>query len=106
VIAYPDISAAIQRIRGRLWPLGWVHLLVESKRTQWVNFNGIGVLPEYQGMGANAVLYAELYRTFEDNRFQYGDVVQIAENNLESMGDATFFGYPMYKQHRIYRRAL
>ena len=27
LFAYPDVSAAIQRTGGRLWPLGWVDLL-------------------------------------------------------------------------------
>ena len=40
VIAYPDLSAAIQRCRGRLWPLGWYHLMREFRRTAWLNFNG------------------------------------------------------------------
>jgi len=108
VIAYPDISAAIQRTRGRVWPFGWVRLMLESKRTTWVNFNGVGIVPQYQGAGANAVLYSELAKTFAQSgrRFQHGDYVQVAETNLESLGDATRLGFPMYKRHRIYRKAL
>lgn len=108
VIAYPDVSTAIQRVKGRLWPLGWVQLLIEARFSKWVNFNGVGVLPEYQGAGANAVLYTELARTFKDNRFRFehGDLVQVAETNVESLGDFSAVAPKLYKTHRVYRRAL
>jgi GNAT superfamily N-acetyltransferase len=108
VIAYPDISAAIQRTKGRLWPLGWAQLLAEARRTEWVNFNGAGILPEYQGMGANAVLYAEMVKTFRhaNFNFKHADYVQVAENNAQSLGDANALGLSWYKTHRIYKRTL
>ena len=108
LFAYPDVSAAMQRIKGRVWPLGWIQLLLEPRRTKWINFNGIGVLPKYQGAGANVMLYVELAKTFADNQFQFehGDFVQVAESNIHSLGDATYFGFPMYKRHRVYRKKL
>ena len=108
IFAYPDISAAIQRTQGRVWPFGWIQLKLETRRTKWVNFNGVGVIPKYQGLGANAVLYSELAKTFEASglQFEHGDYVQVAEINLQSLGDATFLGFPMYKRHRVYRRQL
>ena len=108
VIAYPDVSEAIQRIKGRMWPLGWLQLLREPRRTKWVVFNGVGVIPAYQGAGANAVIYAELAKTFKDNRFQFehGDLVQVAETNMQSMGDMTAIAPKWYKRHRVYVRSL
>jgi hypothetical protein len=108
VIAYPDVSAAVQRIKGRLWPLGWLQLLQERTRTEWVTFNGVGVLPRFQGMGANAVLYTELAKTFmtNDSQFMHGDYVQVAETNLESLGDAIAMQMEWFKRHRVYKRAL
>ena len=82
--------------------------MLEPRRTKWVSFNGVGVLPKYQGVGANAVLYAELAKTFASNDFQFehGDYAQVAETNLESLGDANILGMPMYKRHRVYRKTL
>ncbi|HEY5728985.1 MAG TPA: hypothetical protein VIS72_02980, partial [Anaerolineales bacterium] len=39
MMAYPDISAALQKTRGRLFPFGWLTLLLELRRTQWININ-------------------------------------------------------------------
>jgi len=106
LFAFPDISAALQRSHGRLWPLGWWHLLREQKRTRWVNLNGIGLLPQYQGVGANAVLYAEMTRTLLDFGFTHGDFTQIAETNIKSLGDPSAIGVHWNRRHRIYRRKL
>ncbi|GAB4530009.1 MAG: GNAT family N-acetyltransferase [Anaerolineae bacterium] len=106
VFAFPDISAAIQKTGGRVWPLGWVHLLREFKRTKWVNLNGLGLLPEHRGVGANAVLYTELARSVYDFGFEHADVVQIEERNARSLGEMAALGVSWYKRHRIYRRAL
>jgi hypothetical protein len=106
VFAYPDITAGLQNARGRLWPLGWFHLLREQKRTRWVNFNGLGVLPAYQGMGASILLYTEVAKTIQEYGFEHADLAQIGEENLQSRGDMEGIGAEWYKRHRRYQRAL
>lgn len=106
VLSYPDISAALQRTGGRLWPFGWLDIMRELRRTEWLAINGMGLLPKYQGVGANAVLYVELADTLEQSQFVHGDFAQVAETNLKSMGDVSAIGVHWYKRHRIYRRAI
>lgn len=102
VFAFHDISEGLQKARGHLWPLGWYHLLRAFKRTKWVNFNGLGILPQHQGVGANAVLYTELVKTVLDFGFEHADVVQVGEYNLKSLGESRAVGVQWYKRHRIY----
>jgi hypothetical protein len=107
VLTYPDLSAAIQRCRGRMWPLGWLHLLREFRRTQWLNLNGIAILERYRGLGGNALLYAELYHTLIDNeQFLYGDLVQVQETNARMVRELEAVGVKPYKKHRVYNRSL
>ncbi len=107
VLAYPDISAAIQRCRGRLWPTGWYHLLREFKRTRWLNFNGAGILKPYRGLGGNALLYAELYQTLIGRtQYQYADLVQIQETNTHMIQELQALEVKPYKKHRLYWRSL
>lgn len=102
VFAFPDISAALQRVRGRLWPLGWYHLLHEFKHTEWVNFNGLGLLPKHRGVGANVLLYTELAKTIHEYGFRHADIVQVGDENLKSRSDMEAMGVQWYKRHRIY----
>ena len=106
VFAFLDISEGLQKARGRLFPLGWWHLMRAFKTTRRINFNGVGILPEYQGSGANAVLYAELTRTLIQGDATEGEAIQIEERNLHSVGDMKALGVRWTKKHRTYRRAL
>ena len=49
LLAYPDISFAIRKTRGKLFPFGWVRLLLAQKTTDWINVNGAGIIEEYRG---------------------------------------------------------
>ena len=107
VLAYPDVSAAIRRCRGRLWPWGWFHLLREFRRTPWLNMNGVAILPQYRGLGGNALLYAELYRTLmAGDQFLYADLVQVQGTNARMVRDLERVGAEPYKRHRSYVRWL
>jgi hypothetical protein len=106
-ITYPDLSAAIQRCRGRMWPLGWFHLMREFKRTQWLNYNGGGILEQYRGVGGDALLYVELYHMLMDHpQYQHADLVQIQETNIRMMQELQLAQVKPYKRHRVYRRSL
>jgi len=107
VLGYPDLSAAIQRCRGRMWPTGWYHLLREFKRTRWLNFNGAAILEPFRGLGGNALMYAELYHTLIGRtQYEYADLVQVQETNTRMIQELQALEVKPYKKHRIYRRSL
>lgn len=107
LFCFIDISEGLKRANGRLFPFGWLPIMLDFQRTTWVNLNGMGILPEYHGMGGPALMYAELYRSIADfPRFKHGDVVQISENNAKSLNEMSKFGVDYYKTHHIYRRKL
>jgi GNAT superfamily N-acetyltransferase/ribosomal protein S18 acetylase RimI-like enzyme len=104
---YPDVSAAIQHTGGQLWPFGWAALMLEQRRTNWLNANGGAILPEYQGLGANAIMYDNLLRTLEANpRYEYVDVVQTQEDNFRMVSDLESLGLRFHKRHRVYSKAI
>jgi GNAT superfamily N-acetyltransferase len=106
LFAFPDVSAAIQRSRGRLFPFGIADMLIESKRTKWVSLNGAGVLPEYHGRGGNALLYSEMEKTVRDSGFQHADLTQVAETAVQMRHDLENLGGVAYKNHRVFIREI
>lgn len=106
IIAYHDVSAGLQKARGRLFPFGWVHILLDRRRTEWVNVNGLGLLPQYRGLGANAMLYTELRDTIAAHGFKHIDTVQANESNFNSTSDHETLGVQWYKRHRHYKLSL
>jgi GNAT superfamily N-acetyltransferase len=126
LFAFPDVSAALQRAKGRLLPFAIPDILLEMKRTRIVSGNGIGILPEFQGTGGNALLYSEMGKTALGFRvsplaylwgegdqyrarapqFQHIEMTQVAETTRQMRADLKNLNGVEYKNHRVYRRAI
>jgi hypothetical protein len=106
LFAYPDISAALQWSRGRLFPLGWLAMLLELRRTKWININGAGMLEGHRGSGGTAILFSEMFRSVREGGFHHADLVQIGAENDRMQRELRNFGVDFYKTHRMYRREL
>jgi hypothetical protein len=103
LFGFPDLSSAMQRAKGKLLPFGIIDLLLEMKRTKWISLNGAGVLPEYQGMGGNALLYVEMEKTMKEYDFEHADLTQVAETAVQMRHDLENVGGKAYKNHRVYQ---
>ncbi len=106
LLAYPDISAALQRTRGKLFPLGWLDMLLELKRTRWANINGAGIADQYRGLGGTALLFSEMHKSVVEGGYQHADIVQIGVENDKMQREMRDLGIDFYKAHRIYERML
>jgi hypothetical protein len=106
LLAYPDISAAVQRNHGRLFPFGWLDIILEMKRTTWVNINGAAIVEKYRGLGGTAILFNEMYKSITGDRFEHADLVQIGTDNEKMQLELRSLGIDFYKTHRMYRKDL
>jgi GNAT superfamily N-acetyltransferase len=106
VLGFPDVSAALQRAKGVLTPWALVDLLIDMKRTKWVSLNGAGMLPQYQGLGGNALLYEEVYKTIHDFGFEHFELTQVAETAEQMRKDLITLGGKPYKNHRVYHKHI
>jgi hypothetical protein len=80
---------------------------LEIKRTNWISFNGVGILPEYQGLGGNAIMYAELEKALHQNtQFIHAELTQVAETAVQMRKDLKNLGVEFYKNHRVYQRDI
>ena len=107
VFPFPDVSAAMQKNKGKLGLIEIIRLLIEIKRTNWISFNGVGILPEYQGLGGNAIMYAELEKSMHQNtQFVHSELTQVAETAEQMRKDLLNLGVRFYKNHRVYQRDI
>lgn len=102
LFGFPDVSASLQRAKGRLTPWSIADLLIDMKRTKWVSMNGAGILPEYHGRGGNALLYSEMDHTIHDYNFDHFELTQVAETAVQMRKDLINLGGKAYKNHRVY----
>ncbi|MBI9051306.1 MAG: hypothetical protein JEZ00_17920 [Anaerolineaceae bacterium] len=103
LLAFPDVSKALQRHGGRLTPWGILDMMLEMKRTKWVSLNGVGIIPEYQGRGGNALLYYEMEKIVRDYGFEHIEETQMADTAVMVRKDMITLGAEIYKKHRVFK---
>ena len=65
-ISLPNLSKAMQKAKGHLFPFGWIHLLKALKsKPKVIDLYLTGVLPEYQSKGVNALLFNDLIPVYK-----------------------------------------
>ncbi len=106
LLGFPDISSALQRQGGRITPWGLADIMLEFKKTRFISLNGLGVLPEYKGRGAVALLYDEMSRVLQESPFAEGELTQMAETAKEVRIELVTYGAKPWKNHRIYTKAV
>jgi hypothetical protein len=107
LFAFPDVSTALQRAKGRLLPFGIVDILLEMKKTKTISGNGMGILPEFHGKGGNALLYYEMGKTVLGfNQFQHVEMTQVAETAQQMRADLKNLNGIEYKNHRVFRKGI
>ncbi len=107
LFCFHDLSAAIQKSKGRLNPLTMMRLLREYGKTDWLLINGMGILPEHQGTGANMLLYAEVEKVIRKySQFRYLEMVQIQETTAKMLSNVETLQGRTHKIHRIYQMQL
>jgi hypothetical protein len=107
MMGYPDVSVAFQKAKGHLFPLGWLRILLESKRTNRIILNGFGIVDDYQRLGGTAILYSELYKSVkDDDRYDSAELLQIREENIKSLLETKNFDIQFHKIHRLYEKFI
>lgn len=107
LFAFHDVSAAMQRAKGSLFPFGLIDILLELRQTNTVSVNGMGILPEFQGHGGNALLYYAMGETLLNFRqFVHVEMTQVAETTEQMRADLKNLNGVEYKNNRVYRKVL
>lgn len=106
IVAYPNINRSLQRSKGKLFPFGWIYLLNEKKHPVILDINSTGLLPEYQGLGGNALLYSEIDKVISSTHIKQAEIVQVDERNFRSLSDMGKMGIKFSKTHRTYYKKL
>lgn len=62
-IALPDINVLLKGLDGRLFPFGWLKLLLGIPKLTNYRMFALGVIPEYHGRGIDSLIYRALYES-------------------------------------------
>jgi GNAT superfamily N-acetyltransferase len=105
-ITIPDINQVLEKMNGRLLPLGWWHFLRKGSRIDRVRVGFLGVKPQYQHTGVAARLYVEHFNAAAARPQTGGEMGWILETNTAMNRGMEAMGGRVVKRYRVYERLL
>jgi hypothetical protein len=106
IVSSPDISKGIIKAKGRLWPFGFIHILVEAGRSRQLDLFLGAVRNNFQNHGLTAILGAALFRTAIKRKMEFMDSHLILESNIRMRAIMERLGAEIYKRYRIYSKKI
>ena len=104
---FPSISRALNKSRGRLFPLGLLRILWARKHYKVVDFGLVGVLPEYRDKGLPAALMIDFGRRFMSmKRIERMETNLMLEDNTDVHSLFRHFEKEQYRRNRAYIKEL
>jgi len=105
-VGLPDMSRGIQKAKGRLWPLGFLHLLAAAKKTKQLDLMLGAVKQGYRGIGVHLLLGDALFSSARKRGFEWMDSHLVLETNKLMRAEYETAGGEVYKRYRIYQKQI
>lgn len=107
-VTMPDLTAALQKCGGKLFPFGWFHLLkaIFWKPCDTLDMLLVGVREDYRGKGLNAVLVTDLYPRLKAMGFKYAETTAELETNDSVQAMWKYFEREQHKRRRVYAKKI
>jgi GNAT superfamily N-acetyltransferase len=105
-ITMPSYAKALQKAKGRFFPMGWYHLMQAQKKNDTVEFVLIGVHPSYQRKGVTAIIFKEMYETFRKHNIKYLETNPELEDNQSVQVLWKDYNPILHKRRKTFRKDI
>ncbi len=105
-IGLPDYNQVLWRIKGRMFPFGWLKFLLHRNRITQGRLWALGVKRKFRNLGYDALLYYESFMGARRLGYTWGEVSWILEDNEAIIRPIKLLGGRRYKTYRVYQRQL
>ena len=108
-ITFPSLSKAQRKLKnGKLLPFGWIGMLdaIKWHHADTVDMLLIGVLPEYRGKGANALIFSDLIQQYNRYGFKWAEAMPQMETNDHMLGQWQYLEANYHRRLRSYKKTL
>lgn len=102
LICLPDFNHSIKKIKGRLFPFGFITLLNTKKHFTSIRSVSANVLPEFQMMGIPLLLMQALLPAAKKWGINKAEFSWVLESNSYSRGSLEKAGTKREKTYRVY----
>lgn len=107
-ISMGSLTHALQKSHGKLLPFGWFHLLkaLRWKRENKAELLLIGVHPDYQGLGVNALFFDDLIPIYNQLGYTWAETGPQLEDNVRELSQWKPLSPQIVKRRRCYTKCL
>jgi len=108
-ICIPSMSRAVQKAKGKLFPFGWWYIARElwfKKKHQILDMLLVGVLPEYQDKGANALFFADLIPYGISGGYEWAETHPQLEDNMASQMQWKNLDCIVHKRRAVFAKEI
>ncbi|HJW15399.1 MAG TPA: N-acetyltransferase [Thermoanaerobaculia bacterium] len=106
LLALPDYNAAIQPLRGRLLPLGWLKFLLGVRKIKTLRVLTLGIKKEYRLRGIQSIIFEEGLRASLKRGLTGCEISWLLEGNDLIINSVGLWGGHLYKTYRLYDKTI
>ena len=108
-VCIPSMSRAVQKAKAKLFPFGWWYIVQElwiKRKHQILDMLLVGVLPEYQDKGANALFFADLIPATIRYGYEWAETHPQLEDNLPSQMQWKNLDCIIHKRRAVFEKSI
>jgi hypothetical protein len=106
LVAMPDISEGMRKANGRLFPLGFMHILRSGKKSKQLNLLLGSVEESLRIKGIVSLLAVKVVKSAQEAGIKLFDSHLVMEDNAKMRGVYERFDAEIYKTYRIFQKSL
>jgi GNAT superfamily N-acetyltransferase len=105
-LALPDYNLVLKDVKGRLFPFGFLKLLMGKRKIDRIRVLIMGVIAEYRHSGIEAAMLDHIYTVAPSNGYPIGELSWILEDNAVMNKIASRIAGEPYRTYRVYGKKL
>ena len=106
VVTMPSLSKAMQKAKGKLFPLGITHILKALKKPEVIDLLLTGIVPEHHSSGAAVILFAEIQEEMMKQGIDQMETTGIFETNHSVITNWKNYEHIQHKRRRCFVKNL
>lgn len=105
-ITMPSLSKALQKCGGKLFPFGFIYILLAMRKNDLSDLLMVAVRKDLQGKGVNALLIHETAKSYIKNGIKYAETNHELEHNTKVQSIWDDFDSVQHKRRRCFIKHL
>ena len=104
-LGFPDLNVVLKKIGGKVFPFGFLKILLDIKKVRDYRLFGLAILPEYHNKGLDVLLYRNICRALQP-RIRRLEANYILEDNMNIRNALEKLDMSLVKIYRVFEKPI